>query len=283
MNDTMQHIKHIELYTKRLIQANLFGHSRSHVKGSGLEFDQLRDYQIGDDVRVVDWNSSARNNKLLVKQFYEEKYRTVIIAIDISASVFYGSEQLKFKFIADIGTILAYAAYLNKDEISLILFSDDVEFYISPRKGKNQVHAIIEKIFSVTKKNTQTNIKRLLEYIARLRKKNSMVFVISDFVDEKISNQISFINQWCDVIAVRITDGFESKLPSYGFVTVQDVETKEQVVIDTRSTSNVSFFLHDRLKEQKKLFAACRIDLLDICIQNPIIEQLITFFRIRKR
>ena len=153
MMPVSEKIKHITLFTKRLMRVNLLGHSRSLVKGSGLEFDQLRDYQIGDDVRAIDWNSSARMNKLLVKQFNDERHRTLIVALDISASSFYGSHDvLKQTILSQIAALIGYAGFLGKDEVGLILFSDRVECYIPLRKGKAHIQLILEKIFSLQKK-----------------------------------------------------------------------------------------------------------------------------------
>ncbi len=280
-----QKIKNIELYTKRLMHLNLLGHSRSLVKGSGLEFDQLRDYQIGDDVRAIDWNSSARMNKLLIKQFTDERYRTIIIALDISASVFYGSDELlKHDILARIAGIISFAGQLGKDEVGLILFTDTVELYIPPHKGKKHVHAILEKIFSAQQKHARTNINCVLEYIAKLRKKNAMVFLISDFIDEHFEQKLSLVARLCDVIAVRMIDDFEENFPIGGLITVHDSETQQAYIIDARGKNKaIDYFLQERLAEQKKLFNKYGVDVLDIHSKTLLIEKLIHFFKLRKR
>lgn len=280
-----QNIKQIELYTKRLMHLNLLGHSRSLVKGSGLEFDQLRDYQMGDDVRAIDWNSSARMNKLLIKQFTDERHRTIIIALDLSASVFYGSDnQLKHDVLAHIAGIISFVGQLGKDEVGLVLFAYQVEEYIPPAKGKKHVHGILEKIFSAHKKQTQTNVRAALDYIAQLRKKNAMVFVISDFIDEQFEQSLAVLARLCDVIAVRAVDSFEYRLPFGALLTVQDTETKTFHIIDTRSAKNdLNQYLRHRLQEQKVMFGNYGVGLLDIQPQTPIIEALIHFFKLRRR
>lgn len=276
-------IKHIELLTKRLMHVNLLGHARSVVKGSGLEFDQLRDYQIGDDVRALDWNSSARMNKLLVKQFNDERHRTVIIALDVSASCFYGSDAtLKHDILAQIAAIISYAGYLGKDEVGLVLFSDVIECYIPPRKGRAHIQLILEKIFSTQKKETTTNLNSVLDHILQLRKKNAMVFLISDFIADGFEKKLSICAQVCDVIAIRMLDMYEHALPPVGLLTVQDSETKQMQVIDSRSQDSTDV-LKERIVTQTKLFNTHRVKVLDIVGREHLLDHLIHFFKIRNR
>ena len=282
MNSVVDKIKNIELYTKRLMQVNLLGHSRSLVKGSGLDFDQLRDYQIGDDVRALDWNSSARMNRLLVKQFNDERHRTVIVALDISSSGLYGSQMLKHEILAQIAAIISYAGQLGKDDVGLILFTDKIELYIPPKKGRSHIQLILEKIFSAQQKHARTSISGVLEYIARLKKKNAMVFLVSDFIDDNFEHKLSLVSRLCDVIAIRITDEYERQFPALGLITVQDSETKLMQVIDARRSGAVSF-LRSRLEEQKRVFTKNRVDLLDISNTTVLIDRLIHFFKGRKR
>lgn len=281
MMSVSEKIKHITLFTKRLMRLNLLGHSRSLVKGSGLEFDQLRDYQIGDDVRAIDWNSSARMNKLLVKQFNDERHRTLIIALDISASSFYGSQDvLKQTILSQIAALISYAGFLGKDEVGLILFSDQVECYIPMRKGKAHIQLILEKIFSAQKKNCATSLACALDHIIKLRKKNAMVFLISDFIDEGFDQKLSLCAQLCDVIAIRMLDAAERNFPADGLITVKDSESDQINVISSRSMSAV---LQQRADYQKKILNSYRVDVLDVSYTVQPLEQLIHFFRIRDR
>lgn len=283
MNSVAQKVKNIELYTKRLMQVNLLGHSRSLVKGSGLDFDQLRDYQIGDDVRALDWNSSARMNRLLIKQFNDERHRTVIVVLDISSSCLYGSQIGKHEILAQIAAIISYAGQLGKDDVGLILFTDTVELYIPPKKGRSHIQMILEKIFSAQQKDARTNISAVLEYIARLKKKNAMVFLISDFIDDNFEHKLSLVSRLCDLIAIRITDDYEQKFPVSGLITMQDSETKLLQVIDTRSSHMLEDFLQLRLEQQRKIFTKNRVDVLDITNKTILIDRLIHFFKGRKR
>ena len=280
-------IKTLELYTRRLMNANILGNSRSRVKGSGLDFDQLRDYYSGDDVRSLDWNSSARMNKLLVKQFNDERHRTILIALDISASLLYGSDGLlKQEISAQIAALLSYAGLVSKDEVGLILFSDTIELYIPPKKGKSHNYQILEKIFSLSQKNIHTNINKALEYIIKLRKKNMMVFFISDFIsDVSYEKNIALVNRMCDLIAIQILDTAEQNLPINALITIKDSETGQEGIINVRKDlkDNFNCFLKERIEKQKKLFASCSVDVVTIASKTPLLETLIHFFQSRKR
>lgn len=282
MSEIQEQIRHIQLHTKRLMQANLFGHSRSTQKGDSLEFDQIRDYQLGDDVRSVDWKSSARMNKLLVKQFYDERQRSILVALDISASSFFGSDvALKITIARNVAALLSYAAFLGQDEVGLFLFTDTKEWYIPVRAGRTHMQEILEKIFSFAPQNKQTNLAAALEKIAQLRKKNMMLFIISDFIDTHFEKQLSLVARQYDTIAVRIMDQSECILNAPGLITMQDSESGQEYTI--KAGSEINFVLQDRMNQQKKMLASNRIDTLDINFQKPVVDQLIHFFQIRKR
>lgn len=282
IHDVQHQIRAIQLYTKRLMQANLFGRSKSMQKGDSLEFDQIRDYQLGDDVRSLDWKSSARINKLLVKQFYEEKHCTILIALDISASTFFGSEHnLKIASARQIAALLSYAAFLSKDEVGLLLFSEDKEWYIPPRMGKDHIYSILQKIFSFEPQKKQTNLAVVLDSITRLRKKNMMLFIISDFIDTEFEKQLALVAQQHDTIAIRIADLVEYKFDVPGLITVQDCETNQEIII--KAGPQLADFLKERMAHQKKICIKNRVDVLDIILQKPAIDQLIHFFQLRKR
>lgn len=282
IQEVQDQIRSIQLYAKRLMQANLFGHSRSTQKGNSLDFDQIRDYQLGDDVRTIDWNSSARMNKLLVKQFYDDRQRSILIALDISASCFYGSDNaLKISVARTVAALLSYAAFLSKDEVGLFLFTDTQEWYIPARAGKAHVHEILEKIFTSVPQHKQTNLSAVLEKIIQLRKKNMMLFLISDFIDMHFEKQLSAVAHQYDTVAIRIADRAECVLNVSGLITIQDCETDEQYII--KAGAAITAALQDRLSQQKKMFIANRIDILDINFKKPAIDQLIHFFQLRKR
>lgn len=282
ITDVPQQIRAIQLYTKRLMQANLFGHSRSTKKGEGLEFDQIRDYQLGDDVRSIDWNSSARMNKLLVKQFYDDRQRSILIALDISASCFFGSDShLKITRARQVAALLSYAAFLSKDEVGLFLFTDSKEWYIPPRVGRAHIQEVLEKIFLFEPIQKRTSLSTVLEKITQLRKKNMMLFIISDFIDINFEKQLSSVAMRYDTIAVSVADHLEHAFEISGLITVQDAETGQEYIIKTgRDFSPV---LKKRVQDQQHLFMKNRIDVLTINAQKPIIDQLIHFFQLRVR
>lgn len=280
IHDVQEQIRTIQLYTKRLMQANLFGSSRSTQKGNSLEFDQIREYQMGDDVRAIDWNGSARMNKLLTKQFYDEKQRTVMVALDISASTCFGSETvLKNNAARTVGALLAFAAFLSKDEIGLILFTDKQEWYIPPRKGRAHVQEIMEKIFSYEPQNAVTDFKSVLNDMAALRKKNMMLFLISDFIGLDAAPELALVANQYDTVAIRILDQVEQVWQTSGLITIKDPETGLMHVIKT--DKHLEQQLAARKTHQEKIFNAHRIDWFDLRLTTPAIDQLVHFFRLR--
>jgi len=281
-HDLIDFIRHIELYTKRLMKMNGPGDARSKIKGTGLEFEQLRDYYSGDDVRAIDWNSSARHNKLLIKQFVEEKHRTIFIVLDISASAYYGSgDSLKYTRAAEIAAILACAAYHKKDSVGLLLFTDRVELYICPDKGKSHSYLIMQKILAAQPVHKKTNMANVYDYLLQLRKKNAMVFLISDFIDERYEQKLALVCRMYDTMAIRITDDFEQILPMKALISVQDIETGQEAIVNTRSIAKASI-LKNRLEQQDNVFMRYGIDMLAVNQTRSVVEQLVCFFNKRR-
>ena len=277
-------IKRIKIHTKRIMQSTLSGDYLSAFKGSGLEFDQIREYQAGDDVRSIDWNNSAKINKIMVKQFVEERERTVILAIDISGSTNFSSQaELRKETIAQLAGTLAFLASENKDTIGALFFSDVVEQYIPPSKGNVHIGRIIEAIFSITPKNTSTHLASALRFLANIKKRNAVVFMISDWIDESSDYQklLKMVRCKFDFVGMRILDSCEHQLPDIGFLDVQDPETNTFITLDTRTS--LAQLLQSRLIEQKRLFDKYKIDLLDLTVAQPFINPLIKFFHQRIR
>jgi uncharacterized protein (DUF58 family) len=283
MNQSVaEKIKEIEIYARKLMSGHLIGTKTSAIKGSGLEFDQIREYQIGDDVRFLDWNSSARMNKLLVKQFYEERNRIIILALDISESSFYGTMQLKYEMISYIAALLALSAELAKDHIGLILFSDEIHTYIPPHKGRKHLRIILEKLFSIEPQKRKTNISSALDYLARLKKKNALVFMISDFIDAGYEGKLPYLSALYDFIAVRINHPFENALPNVGLLTMHDIETGQEIIVKTNQ-KKVRNFLNDSFENSKKLFQKNKIDVLELSCDEQPLPSIIKFFKGRKK
>lgn len=282
--DVLRKIQHIEIYTKRLLKGTLIGDSRSALKGTGFEFDQIREYQVGDDVRSIDWNASARMGSLLIKQYIEERSRTIFLLIDISRSSSFGSTTSgKRDVIAQVASVLALVSDFGKDLVGLLLFSDVVEEYIPPGRGAFHVRKIMELLFSYQAKQVKTQISVAFEHLLRLKKKDAIVFVVSDFIDNQLITYLPQIAVAYDVVAVRCLDDREQELPPIGFVVTQDIETGQVVTLDMRKKSALhpSLFLKNRLVKQDKLFKKYGIDLLKISQQHDFVGELIRFFRKR--
>lgn len=282
--EIIKKIRQIEIHTKRLLSGALVGDYNSACKGSGFEFDQIREYQLGDDVRFIDWNSTAKTNKLLVKQYIEERNRTVIIAVDISSSNLFSSVKLaKVDVMAQVAAVLALVADYGKDHASLILFSDDVELVIPPRTGRRHIHQIMKHLFEQRSGKKTTNISAALKSLAAMRSKDAIVFLISDFIDQNFALHLKLVAKKVDLVAIRCLDANEHNFPDVGFLTIDDVETGQRLSLDTRKRRKacMSAFLQQRLLDQSTLFRKCGIDYLDVAPEKPFIGDIIRFFRRR--
>jgi uncharacterized protein (DUF58 family) len=277
-------IKHLEILTRRMVSGNLLGDYSVAQKGYGLEFEQLADYTPGDDIRYVDWKSSARMNKMLIKEYREERNRTILLAVDCSASTFFGSSAgIKYDLNAEIASVLALIASYGKDQVGLILFSDTIELFIPPLHTRAHVHSIIKTLFSLKPRITKTSLSALFEYLGRLRRKNSAVFVISDFIDYDFERAMACATKRTEIVAVRCTDRFEYVLPSIGLVMAQDSETGEQMLLDARSNKVTSSLLSRIYESQNALFVKYGVDCLEINTGQPYISTMVRFFRQRLR
>jgi len=284
--EILKKIKQIEIYTQRLLTGSLVGDSRSAIKGQGMEFDQIREYQMGDDVRFIDWRASARMNKLLVKQYIEERNRTVLLAVDVSASTFFSSDQeLKMQSMAQIASVLALVADYGKDHVGLILFSDEVHEFIPPSTGRKHVRLIMQKLFAQQEHKKRTNIDCALRYAANLKRKDTMLFVISDFIDTGFDKSVRHVATKYDVVAIRCLDANEKEFPSVGFLTVTDPETGDVAMINAQLSSGqeINNFLQSRRIAQDAVFVQCGVDCIDVTNNKHFMGDLIKFFRRRMR
>ncbi len=283
--DVRKKIRQIELHTRRLLRGALVGDSRSAIKGTGFEFDQIRDYQVGDDVRFIDWKSSTRMNTLLVKQYIEERSRTIMVAADVSGSGKFGSiANLKQDTIAQIASVLALVANSGKDRVGLMLFSDTIEAYMPPARGRSHVQKLMETVFSYTPQKTKTNITNVFKKFAELKYKDMVGFIISDFIDDFVEQ--AYLAPVCkkyDIIGVRCLDTHEQALPSLGFIPMKDPETGDDIIIDLRNGEHVTHFLTTRVTEQNKLYKRQGMHMLDVTNNDEFVGDLIKFFRRRMR
>ena len=282
--DVLTKIKEIEIQTRRLLSGMLVGDSNSAIKGTGFEFDQIREYSQGDDVRFIDWNSSARNNTLLVKQFMEERSRTVILAVDCSSTMFFSStDQLKYEIAAQIASILALVAGYGKDHVGLFLFSDDVHVTIAPKRGSNHVRTIMHTVLSQKDQNKRSNSSAVFDAIAHSKKRDSMVFLMSDFLNDPDAKKMSVLARKHDVIAIRCLDRYEKKVPAVGAIRSIDALQNNSIalLLQRQKNGKMNNFLRDRLVAQDQLFRKYGIDVLDIETDKPFVTDLIRFFRKR--
>jgi len=280
---TQKKIRQLEIVTKGLMAGPLIGDDVSAHRGYGVEFHQIREYQFGDDFRFIDWKSSSRLCKMLVKECLEERNRRVILAVDISGSSFYGSVQTRFEKIKEITTILAFAAHYAKDSVGLLLFSDEVEFIIEPKNLSSHVHFLLQKLHECQiTPHKKTNLSELLSYIAKKWYKDAIVFVISDFIDDYFDDALPAAATRVDLVAVRCYDPIERVIPAAGYLMLEDVESGESLYVKTEGTKgDLAQLLHYRLKKQDKLFAQTGIDVVDISYHCDACARLIEFFKRR--
>lgn len=283
--DVLAKIKQVEIYTRRLLNSALAGDSRSALKGTGFEFDQIREYQMGDDIRFIDWKASARANNILVKQYIEERSRTIILAIDCSQSTLFASDtHRRFDVIARIASVLALVAEYGKDHVGLVLFAEQVELFIPPKRGQMHVRTIMEKIFTHKPTSRGTNINSVLDFIAGRVKEKSMVFILSDFItDDSFKKRLHVFARKHDCVAIRCLDHHEHGIPAVGFLTIKDEESGVDTLIDMRSGNarNLNAFLAHRIAGQNKMFKAAGVDLLDVRVDTTFMGELVCFFRRR--
>lgn len=284
--DILHKIRQIEIHTRRLLRNSLVGDSRSAIKGTGFEFDQIRNYQYADDVRFIDWNASARMNTLLVKQYIEERSRIIILAVDISGSTGLGSHAaLKKETIAQIASVLALVGTIGKDRVGLMLFSHDVELYIPPARGSHHAHLLMNHLFDFKPACSTTNITAALTRLAQLTYKDALIFLISDFIDETINTScLAYVARQHDLVAIRCLDTQEQAFPNVGFLEIKDIETGESAIFDTRlSSKQIHSFLHDRIEQQNTLLRRYGVSLITVANNDSFMGTLIRFFRQRMR
>ncbi len=280
-------VRYIQIYTSKAVNDVLAGEYRSVFKGQGMEFEEVRDYQVGDEIRSIDWNVTARMGTPFVKRFREERELTVMFAVDLSASGNFGStDKLKNEVAAELCALLAFSAIKNNDKIGLIVFSDQVELYIPPAKGTSHVLRLIKELLAFEPHKGETNIAEALEYLGKVCRKQTVVFLISDFLDEGYESALRVIAKRHDVTAVSIVDPVELKMPKVGLVELEDAETGEQIQIDTGSAAfrrNYQARNQARGEELKTVFSKVGIDQVEINVGRDYLRELIKFFRKREK
>jgi len=285
--EIIRQIRRIEIRTKRLVTDVFAGNYKSTFKGKGMEFSEVREYYPGDDIRNIDWNVTARMGSPYVKKFAEERELTVMILFDASASNDFGTKnRIKREIGAEIGSVLLFCTLRNNDRAGLIIFTDEVEMFVPPRKGISHVLRSIREFVYFQPTGKKTDLKQALEFFSSVARKRSILFVISDFMTTGYEKTMQVLNKKHDVVAIRILDPREFELVPVGIVEVEDPETGEIAFVDTYDAGFRKSFVEltmKRFKEQEDFFRRSGIDFIDIRTDKPYINPLIKFFAMRAR
>lgn len=286
-SEILKRIRKIEITTRDLVSELFSGEYHSLFKGQGLEFSEVREYQSGDSFRQIDWNVTARHGYPYIKKFEETRELNVMFLIDSSASTLFGTKSyLKSELITEITAVLSFSALSNNDKVGLLLFTDEIEKYIPPRKGKKSTLRILRDILYCKPKNNKTNISNALEYIYRLIKKRSIIFVISDFLDEGYEDNLKLLAKKHDVVALRILDKAELDLPKAGLLELKDPETGDNITINSSSQiirEKYKKAVEMQEEEIQRKFKKMKVDLVNLHTDQPYVPELMKFFKFRIR
>ncbi len=286
--EILKKVRRIEIITRRMVNDVMAGEYHSVFKGRGMEFDEVREYSDGDDIRTIDWNVTARTGFPHVKRYVEERELTVMLAVDASSSSEFGSqEQLKGEIAAELCALLAFSAIKNNDRVGLVIFTDKIEKFIPPKKGRKHVLRVIREVLAFKPQNQKTNLNIALDYIMRILNRKSVVFLLSDFISEDaFYKTLGIVNQRHDLISLTILDPREISLPAVGFLELEDAETGEIIILDTYDREVRESFSRNAssaLDELMKQFKMMKIDSIPIWTDKPYSDALIRFFRERAR
>ena len=283
----LKKVKQVEIRTRGLVNDLFGGEYHSVFKGRGMAFSEVREYQPGDDIRLIDWNVTARNGSPFIKIFEEERELTVYLLVDISKSGEFGSQnQLKQEFGAEIASVLGFSAIKNNDKVGLILFSNDIEKYVVPKKGKSHVLRVIRELLYNEPKGNKTSIKNVLDYLLKVAKRKSVVFLISDFIDDDYWSSLKIVNRKHDLIGIRLFDPAEKLLPDLGVIKVRDPESGSSFWIDTSNVAEM-----EKLKTQinsdfdafNKQAKKIGFDIISVSTNGDFVDPLISLFRKRDK
>jgi len=285
-SELLKRVRKIEIKSRGLSQNIFAGQYHTAFKGRGMAFSEVREYQYGDDIRNIDWNVTARFNHPYVKIFEEEREMTVMMLIDVSGSRMFGTNaQLKQNMITEIAATLAFSAIQNNDKIGVIFFSDKLEKFIPPKKGRKHILYIIRELIDFQPENTETNIPGALRYLTNVIKKRSTAFVISDFIDVKdFQTDLTIANRRHDVVAIQVFDKRETELPPVGLVHIKDAETGEERQIDASSKAVRYAYRQWWLNQQAKLnndFKKSKVDSVSVSTDQDYVKALMGLFSLR--
>ena len=283
--ELLKKVRKIEIKTRGLSSHIFSGEYHSAFKGRGMAFSEVREYSAGDDIRTIDWNVTARFGHPYIKVFEEERELTVILLVDVSGSESFGTKtQFKKDMITELCAVLSFSAIQNNDKIGIIFFSDIIEKFIPPKKGKSHILRIIRELIEFTPKNKKTNINEALRYVTNVIKKRSICFAISDFNDENFEDALKLCNKRHDVVALQIYDQRETELPNVGLIELKDAESGEVILVDTSKDTVRKAFKKNwdsREKKQKEIFARSGVDHTKIRNDQSYVQPLMLLFKKR--
>lgn len=285
--DLLKKIKQIQIHTRRLVNEAFVGEYHSVFKGRGMEFDEVREYQPGDEIRTIDWNVTARVGRPFIKRYVEERELTVMLLVDVSASGNFGSvKHLKNEVATEICALLALSATKNNDKVGMIMFTDKIEKFIPPKKGPKHVLRVIRELLCSQPTGKGTNISVALEYLDKITHRRTISFVVSDFIARDYARALRIANKRHDIIAITIVDPREQELPNVGFIELKDAESGETLLLDTANPSARKEFkaLANRQRQElSRLFRSMGVDEIVINTNRHHVEPIIRFFRIREK
>ncbi|PHS02310.1 MAG: DUF58 domain-containing protein [Leeuwenhoekiella sp.] len=283
--ELLKKVRKIEIKTRRLSDHIFGGEYHSTFKGRGMTFSEVRQYQFGDDVRNIDWNVTARYSEPFVKVFEEERELTLMLIADVSGSEFFGTDQqFKSEIVTEIAATLAFSALQNNDKIGLILFSDGIELYIPPKKGKSHVLRIIRELLEFKPKSKRTDVAQALKFLSSVMKKKAIVFVLSDFIADDYNDTMKIAAKRHDITGIRIYDRREEEIPSLGVVQMEDEETGELLLVNTTSRKvrdNYAKYYRDRVGYFKESFTRSGAGVIDVRTDESYVKKLLGYFKRR--
>jgi len=284
--EILKKIRRIEVSTRRLVNNVFAGEYQSTFRGQGMEFDEVREYQPGDEIRAIDWNVTARMGQPFVKTFVEERELVMMLLVDVSGSTDFGTQQqTKAETLAEVAAVLAFAAIKNNDKVGLINFTDQVETFISPRKGRKHVLRLIHQILHAEPTAQATDIGLALEYLNRVQKRRSVVFLISDFRDRNYGEWLRIVNQRHDLIAIMVIDPGELSIPDVGLIELEDSESGETVLLDTSNPLTREAYIawcQQEIAQHRETLRSNKIDQIEIQTDRPYVASLRRFFQGRQ-
>ncbi len=283
--ELLKKVRKIEIKTRRLSDHIFSGEYHTSFKGRGMTFSEVRQYQYGDDVRAIDWNVTARYNEPYIKVFEEERELTMMLMVDCSGSESFGTRnQLKSEVITEIAATLAFSSTQNNDKVGLILFSDEIELFIPPKKGKSHVLRIIRELIEFKPKSYKTDVAQALKFLSSVMKKKAIVFLISDFMAEDYEHTLKIAAKKHDVTGIRVFDRHEESLPNLGLVNMLDAETGKNLLVNTSSKSvrrQYEANYHQQVKYFKSVFSKCGAGVVSSRVDESYVTKLLGYFKAR--